>query len=116
MVSLEIASTTASPASSASSTWSSVSSRREGLGRLAANLKDVFQHAVVMSDGEHVCLGVTVIAESHEEADATLEEFLGAFGAAAGLDDYVMDGSSNGQGIKRHHELIEEIESNRRGG
>jgi hypothetical protein len=89
---------------------------RESLERLAANLRSVFPHAVVMSDGEHAYLGASVNAETHEEADAAIDEFLGAFGAAAGLEDVMTDGSSIGQGARRPHQLIEEIESFRRDG
>jgi hypothetical protein len=86
----------------------------EQLRQLAANLAEAFPQAVVMSDGERAYFGLSVNAESHEEAEANLEDFLVAFQSAADLPEYPVDGSAVGQGARRCEELIEEIESYRR--
>jgi hypothetical protein len=86
------------------------------LGQLAADLSDVFPEAVVMSDGQNAYFAITINAESHEEADAVLEDFSAAFADAAGLPDFPIEGNDNGPGGKRRHELIEAIEDFRRRG
>jgi hypothetical protein len=90
--------------------------RTEVLGQLAATLAASFPSSVVMSDGQSAYFAVSINAESHEEAEANLEEILEAFGDAVGLSDYLVDGSTLSQGERRSHELAEEIESYRRGG
>ena len=88
----------------------------ERLGQLAADLSEVFPLAVVMSDGENAYFAITINAESHEEADAVLEDFSAAFADAAGLSDFPIEGNDNGPGGKHRHELIEAIEDFRRRG
>jgi hypothetical protein len=87
----------------------------EVLGQLAATLAAAFPSAVVMSDGQRAYFAVSMNAESHEEAEANLEEVLAAFADAVDLSDYPVDGSTLSQGERRSDELIEEIESYRRG-
>ena len=86
----------------------------EVLGRLAANLEEEFPASVVMTGDDHAFFGVSVNAESHEEAEATFEEFLDAFEVATELEDYPIDGNTSGQGKRSKSELVEEIEAYRR--
>lgn len=85
----------------------------EQLSQLAANLHEAFPEAVVLGDGERAYYGISVNAETHEEADMSVEEFLFAFGEAAGLSEEPSDGMSVGQGARRHDELVEEVEKYR---
>jgi hypothetical protein len=87
----------------------------ERLGQLAATFADAFPAAVVMSDGQKAYFAVSMNAESHEEADANLDELFAAFGDAVGLDDHPVDGSTLSQGERSSDGLIEDIESYRRG-
>lgn len=80
------------------------------LGHLAANLAEVFPRAVVLTDGERSYFGITVNAETHEEAETNVDEFLFAFCEAAGLPEDLANGMSVGQGARQHHELVEEVE------
>jgi hypothetical protein len=86
----------------------------DGARNLSATLIDAFPKALVMSDGEKVYCGISLNAESYEEAEANVEDFFSAFADAAGLAEVAMDGSTVGQGERNHHKLIEEIEAYRR--
>ena len=79
------------------------------LPRLAGYLAENFPAAVVAQDEEHVFLGVTIRAESHEEAQADFEDALLDFCDAVGLEDVFLSGSSSGQGARNANGLWREI-------
>jgi len=79
------------------------------LPQLAGHLAAIFPVAVVAQDDEHVFLGVSVHAESHEEAAADFEDALLDFCNAVGLEEVWLRASSSGQGERNSNGLWREI-------
>jgi hypothetical protein len=78
---------------------------------LAGWLQAVFPAAVVAQDSSAQYLAVSVNAESHEEADADLDDALRGFAASAGLEDEVIvQQSSCAHGARDAAQLLTEIE------
>ena len=78
---------------------------------LAGWLEAVFPAAVVAQDSFAQYLAVSVNAESHEEADADLDDALRGFAASAGLEDEVIvRRSSCAHGARDAAQLPAEIE------
>ncbi|MEA2358219.1 MAG: hypothetical protein QOI62_1479 [Solirubrobacteraceae bacterium] len=86
---------------------------REHLAELAAHLDATFEAAVVAHDAQSVFFAVTVNAESHEEAEADLEDAIHSFANAVGIDEASTTGSSSGAGARDVDELLTEIEEYR---
>jgi hypothetical protein len=86
----------------------------ELLPKLAGHLVEIFPVALLAVDETSSFFGVTVNAESHEEAEADFEDAVLAFCSVAGLADSPISGFSSGQGTRSAAELWREIETYRR--
>jgi hypothetical protein len=82
----------------------------EQLAHLAAHLASWFPVALVAYDSVHQFVGVSVHAESYEEAEADLEDVLQRFADSAGLDEVLLDQSCCGRGSRDPESLLVEIE------
>jgi hypothetical protein len=81
------------------------------LPRLAGSLRAIFPAAVVAHDSSNQYLAVSVNAESHEEAEADLDDALRNFASATGLaDEAVVQHLSCGHGTRDETQLLTEIE------
>jgi hypothetical protein len=82
----------------------------ERLGELAGYLDHTFPAAVVAHVGASTVVGITMNAESHDEAEADVNDALAAFGRAIGLDEEFFVGAcSTGQGGLDADDLAIEI-------
>jgi hypothetical protein len=86
----------------------------EHLARLAGSLASTFSASIIGRDSECVYFGVNVYAESHEEAEADLDDAIGLFSRALGIEDgYIVNGFTCGQGERDASELLIEIQQYR---
>lgn len=81
----------------------------EFLPKLAGHLVEIFPVALLAVDETSSFFGVTVNAESHEEAEADFEDAVLDFCSAAGLADSPIRGYSSGQGTRSAADLWREI-------
>ncbi len=79
------------------------------LGDLAGYLEATFPVGVVATHGERRVIGVTVNAESAEEAEADLSDALEAFGDSIGEEEELLHDLSCGNGAKERTEMLEEL-------
>jgi hypothetical protein len=86
----------------------------ELLPKLAGHLVEIFPAALLAVDETRSFFGVTINAESHEEAEADFEDAVLDFRNAAGLANAPISGYSSGQGTRSVAELWREIEAYRR--
>lgn len=81
----------------------------EHLPHLAAHLEATFSASVIARDSESVYFGVSIHAESHEEAESDLDDAINLFSRALGIEDYPINGCTSGHGALDTSELLVEI-------
>jgi hypothetical protein len=81
----------------------------EHLPHLAAHLEATFSASVIARDSESVYFGVSIHAESHEEAESDLDDAMNLFSSALGIKEYPIDGCTSGHGARDTSELLAEI-------
>jgi hypothetical protein len=64
---------------------------------------------VVATQGERRVIGVTVNAESTEEAEADLSDALEVFGDSIGAEEELLHSLSCGDGAKERAEMLDEM-------
>lgn len=82
---------------------------QERLPQLAGYLDAIFPVSILTRDGDGTLFGVTVNAESHEEAEADLQDAVTAFASSIGFDGDPFCSSSSGHGARDRTELLAEI-------
>lgn len=85
----------------------------QGLATLAGYLDATFPVSVIARRGGGAFFGVTVNAESHEEAEADFSEAMEGIATAIDFDRDPADGYSCGQGTRDSAALLTEIEAYR---
>ncbi len=81
----------------------------EHLPHLAAHLEATFGASVIARDSESVYFGVSIHAESHEEAESDLDDAMNLFSRALGIEEYPINGCTSGHGARDTSELLVEI-------
>jgi predicted RNase H-like HicB family nuclease len=72
-------------------------------------LDATFPVGVVATHGERRVLGVTVNAESAEEAEADLSDALEAFGDSIGEEEELLHSFTCGDGVREQAEMLDEL-------